>query len=377
MKDDQAKKNLLPHSEAKVQLYGYYLGIYLNVLARAGFSIYIFDFLCGEGKYENDGEGSPLVALNVIKRHYFANNETCPSMEVWFNDNGESLIEPGISKIERVKRLSETVFRPENVKIKFYALDYRELLNQALATFNRSTYSKGLFFIDPYGYKEIKPYDIKQILANGHAEVLLFLDIADMYRFWNTAVSKSFAGSEPLEAFMKELYDGEEIPLFFSPDELIIGLKARFKEYLFSNEVYVANFRIERDASRIYALFFFTCSLTGLHKMLDAIWKMDFSRGQGYSANQQPMLLTEAELRGYPAKLRNFLISELSRTNSEIYKFGLEQGFLPKHTAEYLRQWQKEEKLNVIAQDGQTVPKNAFYLSAKPKRFVSFQAVNL
>lgn len=377
MKDDQAKKKLLPHSEAKVQLYGYYLGIYLNVLARAGFSIYIFDFLCGEGRYENEGEGSPLVALNAIKRHYFANHETCPSIEVWFNDNGESLIEPNISKVERVRRLSETVFRPDNVKIKFYELDYRELLNQALATFNRATYSKGLFFIDPYGYKEIRPDDIKQILANGNAEVLLFLDIADMYRFWNTAVSKSFAGSEPLEAFMRELYEGKEIPLFFSPDELIVGLKTRFKEFLFSSGVYVANFRIERDASRIYALFFFTCSITGLDKMLDAIWKMDIVRGQGYSTNQQPMLLTETELRGYPTKLRNFLASEVSRSNFEVYKFGLEQGFLPKHTKEYLQQWQKEEKLNVTAQDGQPVRKNAFYLRAKPERIVTFQITNL
>ena len=376
MTDDQAKKNLLPHSEAKVQLYGYYLGIYLNILARDGFSIYLFDFLCGEGRYANEGEGSPLVALNVIKRHYLDNHETCPNMEVWFNDNGESLIEPGVSKIDRVRRLSEAVLRPDNVELKFYELDYRELLDQALTTFNRSTYSKGLFFIDPYGYKEIKPSDIKQILANGNAEVLLFLDIADMYRFWNTAVSKSFAGSEPLESFMKELYEGKDIPLFYSPDELIVGLKVRFKEYLSSKGVYVANFRIERDASRIYSLFFFTCNLTGLHKMLDAIWKKDSSRGQGYRANQQLMLLTETELSGYPAKLYHFLASEPSKTNGEVYKFGLEQGFLPKHTAHYLRQWQKEEKLKVLSQDGQTVPRNAFYLGPKPKRHVAFQIVD-
>lgn len=232
MTDNQAKKNLLPHSEAKVQLYGYYLGIYLNVLAHAGFSIYLFDFLCGEGRYANEGEGSPLVALNAIQRHYFAKGKTCPNIEIWFNDNGESIIEPGVSKIDRVRRLSEAVFRPDNVKLKFYELDYRELLSQALTTFNRATYSKGLFFIDPYGYKDIRPSDIKQILFNGHAEVLLFLDIADMYRFWNTAVNKSFAGSEPLESFMKELYEGKDIPLFYSPDELIVGLKARFNSNL-------------------------------------------------------------------------------------------------------------------------------------------------
>lgn len=108
--------------------------------------------------------------------------------------------------------------------------------------------------------------------------------------------------------------------------------------------------------------------------MLDAFWKMDSSRGQGYSVNQQPMLLTEAELSGYPAKLYHFLASDPLKTNGEVYKFGLEQGFLPKFTAKYLRQWQKEKKLNVIPSDGQAMRPNAFYLD-NPKRHIVFQIV--
>lgn len=374
MADERVKTDLLPHSEAKIQLYKIYLATYLNILSRVSSVrfIYLFDLLCGEGKYANDGEGSPLAALEVIKNHYFANEKTCPSMKVWFNDNGESRIEPGVTKIERVRRLSEEVFLPHNVELTFFENDYRQILDLALTTFNRSNYSKGLFFIDPYGYKDIRPLDIRQILANGSAEVLLFLPITDMYRFWNTAVRKSFAGSEPLESFMRELYDGVEIPLFDSAHKLIVGLKDRFKEYLSGEDVYVASFRIERDAARIYSLFFFTCNLKGLEKMLEAIWKMDSTQGQGYSANQQPMLLTGAELRGYQAKLHNFLVSDSTRTNFDVYEFSLEQGFLPKHTAIYLRRWQKQEKLNVVTLDGIPVRKNAFYLG-NSKRSVALQ----
>ena len=77
MKKDNSKTNLLPHSEAKVDLYQTYLSIYLNILSRTSSvqKILLFDLLCGEGKYENDGEGSPLAALRTIKNHYFANGK--------------------------------------------------------------------------------------------------------------------------------------------------------------------------------------------------------------------------------------------------------------------------------------------------------------
>jgi len=59
------KISLLQHSQAKVSLYGAYLSIYLNILSRSKHftNILLFDLLCGEGLYEGDSKGSPLVAL--------------------------------------------------------------------------------------------------------------------------------------------------------------------------------------------------------------------------------------------------------------------------------------------------------------------------
>src|SRR6187397_1696551 len=97
---------MLEHSKAKVELYGRYLSIYLNVISRAPFikKIFLFDLFAGEGKYLNNEKGSPIVTMECIKNHYYSNNETCPNIDVFLNDNEKSEIEPELYKIERIKK---------------------------------------------------------------------------------------------------------------------------------------------------------------------------------------------------------------------------------------------------------------------------------
>jgi three-Cys-motif partner protein len=161
MRPIDTKTIMLEHSEAKVKLYGTYLSSYLNILSRVPFveEIYIFDLLCGEGIYENGAKGSPLVALETIKDHYFVNNATCPNITLWFNDNGLSEIEQDVYKVKRVERFSGNIFTPPNVKIRFYCEDYDQIHPRALAQVRHTAKARGLFFIDPYGYKDIKPKD--------------------------------------------------------------------------------------------------------------------------------------------------------------------------------------------------------------------------
>ena len=70
MKDSQLI--MLEHSKAKVDLFGRYLSIYLNVISRVPFikKIYLFDLFAGEGKYLNNEKGSPIVAMECIKNHF-------------------------------------------------------------------------------------------------------------------------------------------------------------------------------------------------------------------------------------------------------------------------------------------------------------------
>lgn len=375
MKRVNPKTYLLEHSEAKVNLYGRYLSVYLNILHRAQFvkRIFVFDLFCGEGIYENGAKGSPIIALDCIRNHYFANQNDCPNMTVWFNDNGMSEIDEGLSKVDRVKKISKTIFKPYNVKIEFYQENYEDIFPKAIELVAQTENAKGLFFIDPFGYKAIKPDDIRRMLASGKTEVFLWLPIAQMYRFADSAVHSGFPGSEPLKVFLSELF-GKTIPNFQSPQDFIEQLKARFRVYLKDLNVFVDTFTIERNASNVYCLFFFTRNVRGYEKMLEVKWAADPSRGKGHSLEKTMSLFDETELSGYHKKLSSFIESAEYRTNAELYLFGLENGFLSKHTKGILDKWRKQgTEFEVLSLDGK--PVRGYYIEHNSERRVAFRFI--
>jgi len=86
-----SQKVMLEHSEAKVKLLGKYLERYLNVISNDGYTkkIHIFDLFCGEGLYENGGEGSPLVILKNVNELHTINAGKArhiPPIDIIFND---------------------------------------------------------------------------------------------------------------------------------------------------------------------------------------------------------------------------------------------------------------------------------------------------
>ena len=365
------KTHLLEHSEAKLKLYDTYLAKYLNILARTPYveKIFLFDLLCGEGIYEKGEKGSPIMALETIRDHFYSNNRSCPNITVWFNDIGYSEIEDGVLKIDRVEKFGEKIYRPQNVNVKFYQEDYQELYPKAVQLVNSTYKAKGLFFIDPYGYKAIKPEDIRNMLEGNNTEVLLWLPASFMYRFANTVTRSDFKGGEPLKEFIIALF-GKNPPLFKSVYDFIEQITGRFRAYLRELEIFVDSFTLERGGGNVYCLFFFTSHIKGYETMLATKWDMDENRGKGHTLNKSQSF-SEIQLSGYPQKLKAFVSSAEYRTNAEIYKFGLENGFLPKHTNDVLRTWKQEEKIERISLDGQHARGN--YIEYNSPRLVGFR----
>ena len=357
-----------------MHLYGAYLSRYLNILSRNNYvtRIFLFDLLCGEGILDDGGKGSPIIALEAIKNHYYANEQTCPNVTIWFNDLGISKIEKNVPKIERVERFSQKIALPSNVQISYFQEDYETIYPKAIELVSNTKQSKGLFFIDPYGYKSIKPSDIQKMLMGGNTEVFLWLPIAFMYRFANVAFEKDFPGSEPLREFLLLLF-GKDVPEFKSVYDFIDKITGRFRTFLREQEIFVDFFTLERDPANIYCMLFFTSNLKGAEAMISAKWEMDANRGKGHTIDKSPAF-SEIQMSGYTEKLKSFIGSAEYRTNSELYKFGLENGFLPKHTNEVLRTWRNEDILRLVSLDGDVV--RGFYIEYKSKRRVGFQIVH-
>lgn len=369
-----AKVVMLEHSEAKVTLYGTYLATYLNILSRVPTvqRIFLFDLMCGEGIYENGGKGSPVITAEVIKRHYFSNHQSCPNITIWFNDKEMSQIEKDVSKVDRVKNFVERIHMPPNVETQYFIEDYDQIHSRALRLARGTANAKSLFFIDPYGYKDISPAHIKATLAGGNSEVLLFLPISHMYRFAGKAIESSFPGSAPLENFLQELF-GAKQPKFQSALDFVEQTKAQFRIFLSAMSIFVDTFTIERDNTNVYCLFFFTSHLRGYEKMLETKWTLDAESGQGFRLQQGPQLFSAMELAGYPDKLYDFIASGSYRTNNDVHMFGLQNGFLPKHSNTILRNW-LETRLDFerFALDNKPLRGKSTYVDNK-ERIVAFR----
>ena len=351
-KKKTTRQILEPHSAAKVELYRIYLSIYLNILYRVEFieNIYLYDLFAGEGIYEDGGKGSPIVTSETIRNHYFHNNKSCKNIELFLNDYGYSEIEENKLKIDRVKNNVEPILLPKNVKVNYSNKDYTEIYQEVKDRINTmNDNERALIFLDPWGYKEIKPYEIKELLSSGKTEILLFLPISFMYRFAAKVLKESFRGGEALERFINDLFDGET-PNTSNPINFIVSIKDKFKDYLHLK--YVDTFTLKPDSNNMCCVFYFTSSKRGFVKMLYAKWKVDTSSGKGFESDKSLGLFEEVHLSNYDHKLKKYIIESDGRTNHDIADYGYNEGFLPKHSNAILKGLLKSNEIEIISRDG-------------------------
>jgi|688.fasta_scaffold219925_2 three-Cys-motif partner protein len=347
------KKNLLDHSNVKVRLLGEYLKRYLNIISNDGYTerIKIYDLFCGEGLYENNGEGSPLVILRAVKDIHFINVtkvNKMPKIDCQFND----LDIDKVQKVEKVVK-EKSLYYPNFGEIKYTTNDYLREVKELSEILPKLKNQKAFIFIDPYGYKHIKASDLKSLLAKGNAEVLLFLPTQFMYRFDINGTP------EALIDFIEELTEYKNWKETDSVWGFIDQLKEAFRNYL-GLKFYVDTFSIQKDPSTVFCLFFFSSHIKGFEKMLEAKWEIDTEQGKGWNfTGNQPSLFFDHKTNLLEEKLKSFLKKE--RTNGEIYEFTLRSGYLTKHTNEIFYNWQQSGKLEVSAK--QKVRKGAFYIS--------------
>jgi three-Cys-motif partner protein len=350
MSKKNIKTNLLNHSEAKVRLLGEYLKRYLGIICNDGFTkrINIYDLFCGEGLYENGGEGSPLVAMRQIKDIHFINiarSATTPKIDCHFNDIEESKIR----KVEESLK-EKSLYYPEFGQLKFTKDDYLVAYENLLAELPKlkAINQKAFIFIDPYEYKHIKASQIKNLMSNGSSEVLLWLPTQFMYRFASNGTP------EALKDFITEI-----LPNFgeWSPGNVwnfISELKIGFQNFL-GNNYFVDTFTIQKDTNTVFCLFFFTSHIKGFEKMLEAKWEIDKEYGKGWDyTGNTPSLFHEYKTNPLEVKLKEFLEAK-ERYNGEIYEFTLRQGFLPKHSNEIFYNWRNEGKISLTKADGTEV----------------------
>ena len=355
MKNSQ--KDMLEHSKAKVSLLKAYLEAYLGVISNGGYTdaIHFIDMFCGEGVYPNGEEGSPLViARGLDKLCKARSGKWIPKLHFTWND-------VDLAKVELVSRklADDQIGVDSHVILSQCNLEYSEILRMAMKCVSGlSNKQKAFLFIDPYGYKDVKPAHIRELLQGGHSELLLFQPTQHLFRF-------SERGTPPaLSDFMKEVSEGNDWPVGLSVREYIRHTTELFRNYL-GGKFFVDTFTIEKERPKaVFCLFFFSPHIRGFEKMLEAKWKMDSDSGQGWhyqDAMQGFDLFNQPQTNLLETHLDHKMRSRPAWSNGELYEMILRQGFLPKHGREILTHWQQAGKILVSPVNR----KGVFYLSYK------------
>ena len=106
--------------------------------------------------------------------------------------------------------------------------------------------------------------------------------------------------------------------------------------------------------------------------MLEAKWAMDSEVGLGYRLEKSHAMFDPVEVEGYAHRIKDYVSQADYRTNEELFRFGLENGFLPKHTKEALQRLkQGQGDLEIFTLDGKTV--RGFYIHYNPTRKIGFR----
>lgn len=385
---DNVKDVMLPHSHAKVEFYKEYLKRYLRILCLSPKvnKIRIYDLFCGVGIYKDGGKGSPIEAYEAIceclQDIRFANSDTEIILTV--NDIDET-------KVSTVQKYINSLPQTPHCKVNYHNKNFSEMVTLAqseISSFEPNT--RNLFFIDPYGYKEIAGDMLFSLLQNEKTEVILFLPVSFMYRFIKTSLEDDSEQYEPLRHFTDSLFNRfqkEELLQVQSIDQYVDLLK---QALTFGNEVFTTSYTIERDKANMFCLFFMTKHRFGLQKILEVTWELDEINGKGFKLPEPENLMTAlfAQQDKEKAKAENFerlktlIIGKLSErpcNNKEMYNFILENGFLPKHANEVFKYLQKNDSkfyVNIAGTDT-SARKGSFYLDWKADKKVDFGYKNI
>jgi len=348
------KDYLEAHSKAKLEFLKRYLDKYLKILILDKYTkkINIFDIFCGIGIYERDNsKGSPIIIADLLKSNIKNFNQNTTLLSFFINDINKQKINFVSSYINENY---QGIFQ-----FKSFSLDAKEIISE-IKKIKYSNDTKNFIFIDPHGYKDLYKQDIYDLMNIGKTEILIFLPVSYMYRFLKpTKEDKENSSFRHIKRIMEEFkleYDVNSI------DEYIDSIT---KAFSFDNYFFTTNFKLKKDSSgNFYALFFITKNIYGLEKAIEAKWEIDEVCGKKFETKELHLFTKDFSnkekencLYEFKKKLMHYL--QDFKTNIDIYKFTLQQGFLPKHTKSILKQYQKQNRLEF----DRKVRKNSFYIS--------------
>ncbi len=337
-------------SSEKLAVYTRYLQRYLNVMLNRTDvdEIHICDMLAGRGKcdsqadgglslfanqgeeYSKEAEGSALLAMNIIK-------ETLKKFS-------KKEIRLYLNELESYDDLCNNI-SPKPEWVSCSNKDVNKAVDEYFACLNKDV--DKLFYLDPFGYTQIKKESLDKIVRTPRTECLLFVPVTRISQFVNR--NKPADEQAPgIPRFLKDYNIDHENYKQAKPSHWGLIIKEAFAKIYSKQYVGVAIFKAKN--SNYYALYFIGNHFYGLEKFLESVKKLR-------------ILSQESEIESY--------LSEW-RTNFDIYVWGLKNGWLPTKTNIVLTRMKEKNQLD-IDNRGEKNNLGFFYLNHKPSKTIDIK----
>ena len=252
-------------TEGKHLLLKSYLDGWFPILGSFNGRLLFIDGFAGPGEYTGGELGSPLVALDSVRRH--KNERRLKGVEVVF-----LFIESDERRAEHLQGLVDHRPPTPGTTVTVLQGGFEDNMTNLLDQIDHqnATLDPAFVMVDPFGVKGSPMRLIQRILRNPKSECL----ISFMYE-----PIRRFHGTPEYETHLDDLFGAETWRECF--DIANETERKQFFHELFTQQLrgngakYVVTFELYKGGRHIYTLYFTTSNLKGCDLMKSCIWKLD------------------------------------------------------------------------------------------------------
>ena len=338
----------------KLEIFRGYTREWLPVfLSKRTFSsVNIFDYFAGPGKDSHGQEGSPLILIEEIKK--YLENPFLPvadvSIRLFLNDADNRKV------LSLQNEIDSTAC--DFLYVEITNEEFQDAFEGSKSVLKSSSAAK-LLILDQSGVKQITSDVFKQLVSLPATDFMFFISSSFLKRF----ITTKEVGQHHPDLSAENI---RSVP----PTDVHRFVCKYYEKILPSNkEFYLAPFSIKKGPN-IYGIIFGTGVLYGLEKFLKVCWDNDKVSGEAnYDIDDDMVrhgetlfeeLNTSKKIDLFEKQLVDFL--QDFRDNTELYKFTLENGCLPKHTKKLLDGLKHNKRLETEPADTR---KGSYYLTWK------------
>ena len=319
------------HTREKLRIFSAYLDRCLSIMLGGFPAMRIYDMFAGQGKYEGSS-GSAVYAAQIVREH---RDKTGKDVRLHLNE----------SDPVKFDMLCKHVNVEESGNwLQCTKKDANEAVNECLSSSSRVPQ---LFYLDPFGYSQIRKATMDQICGARKTECLLFVPVSHIARFARKAYNDESVAA--LFNFLKDYDINPNNENATKAKDWLRIIKNAFVRAYPGRYVGLAELA---SGPNYYGLYFVCNHLKGLEKFLEIVQWVKEQRGLQLNL----FSAEEPEILSY--------LSEW-RTNNEIYEWMLQQGRDGKQARALLLELNNKGKITVSTCDGTKWKKGSFYLSYK------------